>query len=275
MATKCRRVVHRPLLLRIFATTLLTFPINMTESTDTTTTTKTVYFIRHAESEENRRIASLGTVFGDLKRLAMPKSQDVMASLHLMNVQAQVDSSVSETGKAQIANVAEQLRAANFLETAGVELVAHSPLIRAQETSEGLLQCRAPDKKAATVNRVEVLDILREKTPAEWIPGNYGSLRRRMNDFEEWLASQPERVIAVVGHSQYFKAILNLSYKFKNCDVWKIEFDASKRQGHTTTSTKTSSTKEKDILPPQWSGLERRFECTISPNNDDSEEIDS
>lgn len=253
------------LLVRI--TILLAF-VNMSSSSPATdtNTTKTVYFIRHAESEENRRIASLGTVFGDLRRLALPKSQDVMASCHLLHVPAQVDSSVSENGKAQIANMAEQLRAANFLETAGVQVVVHSPLIRAQETSEGLLQCRAgtggsPEQKDPSVKRVEVLDMLREKTPAEWIPGNIGSLRKRMDAFEDWLAAQPERVIAVVGHSQYFKAILNLSYKFRNCDVWKIQFDASKRQ---QSSLAVSS--EKDVLPPQWSGLENSFECTFTPN---------
>lgn len=237
-----------------------------TTASSASSTTKTVYFIRHAESEENRRIASLGNVFGNLKRFSLPASNDVMASLHLINIPAQVDSSVSENGKAQIANMAEQLRAANFLETAQVELVVHSPLQRAQETSEGLLQCRAPDLKA--VKRVEVLDLLREKTPAEWIPGNYASLRRRMDAFEDWLAEQPERVIAVVGHSQYFKAILNLTYKFGNCDVWKVQFDPSRRN-----ETTTASSTEKGALPPQWSGLEQTFKCLIEPKADENHVI--
>ena len=79
--------------------------------------------------------------------------------------------------------------------------------------------------------RVVSLDLLREKTPAEWLPGNSASLRRRMNALEEWLTQQPESVIALVGHSQYFKALLNLSYKFRNCDVYKLQFDSSAKLG--------------------------------------------
>jgi len=39
--------------------------------------------------------------------------------------------------------------------------------------------------------------------------------------------NQPEDVIAVVGHSQYFKSMLSLDYKFGNCDVWELQFEYS------------------------------------------------
>ena len=243
---------------------------------------KTVYLIRHAESEENRRLASLGTVLSNVSRFQVPRSTDVWASLHLLNVSAQVDSSVSVVGKAQIDNVAQKLQAADFLKTHKVTTVLHSPLQRAQETCQGLLQCLA-DADAATddddvtkpstslqndngIVRIKSLDILKEKTPAEWLPGNAKSLRRRLNAFEDDLAALPEveSVICVVGHSQYFKNLLNLSYKFRNCDVYKVEFDATKRQQASTTATA-----ENDVLPPQWSGLERLFECSIDGEIED------
>ena len=231
-----------------------------------TTTKKTVYLIRHAESEENVRMKSFTQVWSSVARFSLPRSTDVRSSMQLLNVQAQVDSSVSTYGRAQIANVAQQLQTADFLHTAAVTLVAHSPLMRAQETSQGLLQCRAssaddsnnsiiicnphPDKI-----RVVSLDILREKTPAEWLPGNSASLRKRLDALETWLTQQDETVICIVGHSQYFKNLLNLSYKFKNCDVYKVQFDPSVARAVPT---------EKDVLPPQWSGLERVFECTVT-----------
>lgn len=242
----------------------------MTEPTTTTTTKKTVYLIRHAESEENVRMKSLTQVWSSVTRFSLPRSSDLQSSVQLLNVQAQVDSSVSAYGRAQIENVAQQLQAADFLQTAGVTLVAHSPLVRAQETSQGLLQCRvssssSPDcsNDASIMNcnplpdkiRVVSLDVLREKTPAEWLPGNSASLRKRLNDLETWLSQQDETVICLVGHSQYFKNLLNLSYKFRNCDVYKLQFDpAVARQVPS----------EKNVFPPQWSGLERVFECTVT-----------
>jgi broad specificity phosphatase PhoE len=232
--------------------------------TETSAAKKTVYLIRHAESEENRKVASLKKVFGGLTRFSLPSSSDVWTASQLINVPAQVDSSVSEIGVKQIANMASQLQQAKFVETAGVELVVHSPLVRAEETSEGLLGCRAPTTKHTSVDRVEVLDILREKTPTEWIPGNSGALRQRMSDFEDWLVAQPETIVAVVGHSQYFKAMLNLSYKFGNCDVYKVEYDAERKLAD------SSSTGPKDELPPQWSGLTRLYECNFSCEAEES-----
>ena len=244
----------------------------MSEAATMTTTTaaatnakKTVYLIRHAESEENRRMASFGTVLSSVSRFSLPRSSDVRASLDLLNIQAQVDSSVSTVGKAQIANVAQQLQAANFLTTAAVTLVAHSPLQRAQETCEGLLQCRAtPDcvpTAAGKGIRVVSLDALREKTPAEWLPGNAASLQRRLQEFQTWLTAQPESVVTIVGHSQYFRNLLNLSYKFGNCDVYKVQFDPTAFVNSAVPPT------EKDVLPPQWSGLERVFECTVDASS--------
>lgn len=68
----------------------------------TKTTTKTVYLIRHAESEENRRIASLKTACFGLGKLSLPSRKDIAASLELLNVKAQIDSDVSPKGQAQV-----------------------------------------------------------------------------------------------------------------------------------------------------------------------------
>lgn len=243
----------------------------MTETSSEPSLQKTVYLIRHAESEENRRIASLGSIGSSLTRFSLPKSSDVWASVELLNVSAQVDSSVSSIGKQQIENVAQQLKQANFLEQAKVKLVAHSPLQRAQDTCYGLLGCRAAADDNDTTSddnppgiRVVSLDVIREKTPAEWLPGNAAGLRKRLTEFERWLPAQPESVIVIVGHSQFFKNLLNLTYKFGNCDVYKLHFDANLMKEGDDART---SLPPKDTLPPQWSDLERVFQCNLGSDD--------
>lgn len=232
-------------------------------------TTKTVYFIRHAESEENRRIAALSRVFRGLGRLSLPSSADVVASTELMNVAAQVDSNVSDIGAKQISQMGEKLRDVKFLVSTGIQLVAHSPLLRARETSEGMLGCIAPDTKVDPVNRVVELDLLAEKTPKEWAPGYFSAFKKRISSFEHWLAEQPETTVAIVGHSQYFKAMFGLDFKFGNCDVWQATFHPAKLKivGSTESETVETCTKTEDkavwTLPPQWSNLQQLYKCEI------------
>ena len=64
--------------------------------------TKRVYLIRHAESEENRRLASLTRGIKGLGSMRLPSKDDVMASMELLNVKAQLDSNVSDVGKRQV-----------------------------------------------------------------------------------------------------------------------------------------------------------------------------
>ena len=61
----------------------------------------------------------------------------------------------------------------------------------------------------------------------KWLPVNHDAFTRRIAEFEQWLGEQPEDVIAIVGHSQYFKSMLGLPAKFGNCDVWEVKFDFS------------------------------------------------
>lgn len=191
--------------------------------------TKTVYLIRHAESEENRRLQTLKRSVRGLSRWQLPTSRDIYTSLELLNVAAQVDSAVSEIGKQQIAYMREQLASTQFMKQ--VDLVAHSPLLRAKETCLGMLDLESSKESNNNNNNkanVIELDLLLEKTPSEWIPGNSASLFKRMQQLEGWVAEQTAQTIVLVGHSQFFKNMLKLDYKFKNCDVYKVQFDGSK-----------------------------------------------
>jgi broad specificity phosphatase PhoE len=282
-----------------------------------------VYLIRHAESEENRRIAALTRTVRTLGRFSIPKSCDVAASSELWNVAAQVDSDVSIIGRDQISHMAEKLGTERFLETSGIQLVAHSPLLRARETSAGMLGCCAAEgggagatppstassavpsssagsTAAATTTmasaRVVQTDLLLEKTPAEWTPLYHGSFKRRIADFEQWLEHQEESNVALVGHSQFFKAMLGVDFKFGNCEVWKVHFDAAgpaaasssssssesndkgvddsviddnggttvrKEGSDDTTDTSSPPVQRWTVLSPRWTNLEQMFACEV------------
>ena len=69
------------------------------------------------------------------------------------------------------------------------------------------------------------LDCLRERTPAEYVPGvGMRGLDKRISAFHAWLAARPEARITVVGHSQYFRRMLGGAEKQANCDVWRVPF---------------------------------------------------
>jgi broad specificity phosphatase PhoE len=192
----------------------------------------------------------------------------------LINVPAQVDSDVSEVGERQIEHVANKLRQDEFLTSKNITLVAHSPLKRAQQTAKGMLGCAAPDIKAPTVAHVEETCLLTEKTPAEWLPYNSGSLATRIGDFEAWLAEQPHSAIAIVGHSQFFKAMLGLSFKFGNCEVWELTFDPSLTTEGVSLD-KTDHTKhgnaQEYTVPRGWSQLKRLYTCDLQETCEEGE----
>lgn len=244
---------------------------------------KTIYLIRHAESEENRRISALYRTFQSFKKFSLPKTSDVSTSTELLNISAQVDSNVSEIGSNQIAHMGEKLRKENFVESSGIDLVVHSPLKRARQTSEGMLDCMAAsplndsvkEKRADPVSRVTETALLLEKTPAEWTPMYSSAFRKRISDFEAWLGEQPEETIALVGHSQFFKAMLKLNYKFGNCEVWKVDFDGASSQEDNSEKMAAIATEQKinesdapsssssSVPPSRWSNLVKLHACEV------------
>ncbi len=49
--------------------------------------------------------------------------------------------------------------------------------------------------------------------------------RRRTQALREWLSRRPERVIAVVGHSAFFKHLTGMGRKLRNCEVWRLDVE--------------------------------------------------
>ena len=211
--------------------------------------TKTIFFIRHAESEENRRLGSLKSCLKDFRSFSLPKAEKVAHGMQWFNLESE-NSHVSDVGKKQIEEMAGILKKANFLDDK--VLVVHSPLIRAKHTCEGVLGCLAPDKMSGPIKRVVELDILKEKTVFEWTVAHVAFLER-LRDFEHWLVEQPENNIVVVGHSQHFRILLGLDFKFGNCDVWQAEFDANL---------------ERVAIGSKWSKIKKLYVCHDSPHAD-------
>jgi broad specificity phosphatase PhoE len=232
---------------------------------------KTIFLIRHAESEENRRLHALRDAATDLFYYwKMPRSADVTAASELVNVGAQVDSPVSEFGQAQIRHMAQvllqqqeppqheqpqqqpPLNSPSSSVLSRIQLVAHSPLQRAKDTCLGMLGCLAPSTLSHGIKRVEQVDWLKERTPAEWVISR-SSFHMRLVQLEDWLAQQPEDCIALVGHSQYFKKLLQIDYLIGNCDVVQVTFDPS-----TTSNTDNNSTSNS-----KWSELQNVHLCRL------------
>lgn len=212
---------------------------------------KTIYLIRHAESEENRRVGSLKSAAKAVARFSWPSSKDISAALELVRVNEQIDSAVSEFGKQQIVHMTAVMKESNFVALKKIQLVAHSPLLRAKETSLGMLGCTASSGLVAVapIETVHELEMLKERTPVEWLPGGIASFYTRMAALEDWIAERPETVIVLVGHSQFFKALLKLDYKFGNCDVMQVKFQST----------------EPLIGRSKWSDLQEVYTCRIQP----------
>jgi broad specificity phosphatase PhoE len=131
----------------------------------------------------------------------------------------------------------EKLRSDRFLEKKNIKLIVHSPLQRARKTCHGVLGFVAPEieskdtdnsfelSTAGDKGRVVQLDALKERTPKEWLPFSKESYEGRIKSVVQWLIRQEEDVVAVVGHSQFFKTMLGLDYKFGNCDVYEVILD--------------------------------------------------
>lgn len=167
--------------------------------------TKIVILIRHGETEGNIRCRSLCTscccgihrVFGDPE--------------------------LTSNGRDQATDVARQLNQADFVRKQGLELVVHSTLRRARDTCGTLFG-------TSGIQTVR-LGIFNEWYPTDWLPcpGTEGNFEARVRKCKAWLASRPERVIAVVGHGAFFKALQDGSgaRHLKNLEVRKCVFDVT------------------------------------------------
>lgn len=174
---------------------------------------KTVIFIRHAQSEENLHTNNARQAIQHLKMKTFPTSQQFNSVFSLLKYD--IDSDLSEKGKEQVCEMAEILAQEDFWSSFRPDAVVYSPLKRAKATLKGLF----PRIPLLAVQKEE-LECLREETPFEHAFYRV-TLDERIHLFESWLREFPGEKVVVVGHSQYFKRMLGMPEKMKNCDVWQ------------------------------------------------------
>ena len=193
---------------------------------------KTIYLIRHAESEENVKMHGLQEVGMSLYERRVPSSKDLTNSLKFLGSAAKgdVDSDLSPDGREQI-NELFQILDTDRKNTMNslindVDVIGHSPLIRARETCYGAFGL---DKDINNENVVE-LRCLEEATPWETaVLGRKNTVHKRIEELKDWIESQKDATtITLVGHSEYFMIMLGISRaeKFWNCDVWKVDYQS-------------------------------------------------
>jgi broad specificity phosphatase PhoE len=175
---------------------------------------KTVVLIRHSQSNENVKVVRMFEGLNRLRNLKPPTLQQIGSTLSIASLT--VDSLVSPLGRRQILDMHMILRDQKFWERQKFDLILCSPLIRAQETCEGLL----PEKREGIV--VMTRADLEEATPFEHVFS--GGLVTRIEHFKRWLATRKEEKILIIGHSQYFKRMLGQTSLMRNCDVWQCNF---------------------------------------------------
>ena len=161
---------------------------------------RVVYLVRHAQSEQN--IATARLQRGDVAALA-----DI--------ARLGYDAPVSGEGRQQLEDARKQLD--GFATSSGIELVAHSPYIRAVETAKAVF--------AGFTRPLVTLPPLHERTISEyffpWL------LDARIRQVRDWLEARPETVIALVGHGQFFKRCIDAPGVQPNVSIIRTKFSRS------------------------------------------------
>ena len=160
-------MLHNSTLVRrlFFISLLLPFHLIMSyQATTTATNTKTVYLIRHAESNENVIYSAARRLAAALADCSLPTFADLGSTLKLpfhMFRSSVTDADVSEHGRQQIEQLHKTLLDDGFLcnhEGYRNIVVVHSPLKRAKQTAYGIFKgANAVDETKGEVRTVLLL----------------------------------------------------------------------------------------------------------------------
>ena len=166
--------------------------------------TKILYLVRHAQSEQNVATERL-------------RNGDAAALVTIATNFASVgyDAPVSEAGKGQLEAARKDLE--GLVDQKNIALVVHSPLQRARDTALAVFEGRGAP--------LLELPQMHERTVSEYMLPSL--IDQRIEDVVTWLASREERVIALVGHGQFFKRCLGSGRVQQNVEVIESGFNIS------------------------------------------------
>ena len=173
---------------------------------------KTVWLVRHAESENNVSKRTFRSTFGSGR---LPTTRAEWVSVGQLPL-VRMDTPLSAHGRRQAEAQRAVLDAADFVARERPELVLHSPLVRARDTCLTLFG-------GGGGPAVEQFDELYERSISEHLWRSW--LQPRVARFTAHLLSRPERRIVAVGHSSFFEemcgAVMN------NVSVWRATLSAA------------------------------------------------
>ncbi len=128
-----------------------------------------------------------------------------------------MDSDLSPEGELMVDKLGEALSQQDFLARNGVQLIVHSPLLRARKTCIGVFSRRNPSHVP-----VLQLDELYEQSVSETL--GFADMRARVAEVTAWLLQREEQCICVVGHSAFFRAMLGpTAARLDNCEVRRVQ----------------------------------------------------
>lgn len=207
---------------------------------------KTVYLIRHAETEENVRMKGFHDIGKALEKGKLPSSSQLKLGSQFvgMTLSGNHNSKLSARGKQQVLQLQSILQDDDHHLHKSLDMIVHSPLQRAKETCYGIFKLTATATTTAVVtpddaddndsstrtqrNSPPVVEVASLQEVTQWELKTQGKrpVRKRIKAFHEWLDGLDDDIstIAVVGHSEYFMIMLGMEEKFKNCDVWKATY---------------------------------------------------
>jgi broad specificity phosphatase PhoE len=167
---------------------------------------KTLYLIRHAESENNvdkRETRALFTIW----QVPNAKQLAHMASL----LKFDMNSELSKDGEMQILMQRKRLEETDFLQSHGIQRILYSELRRATLTCQGLFQDSLPSNVSIGPHK-----LLYEKDLMEYVSGR---LDKRVEQFKGEILAMTENRIVLVGHGGFFQQLLGGSIHMSNCEV--------------------------------------------------------
>lgn len=170
-----------------------------------------LFLIRHAESINNVDKGIAKRSFPNVLKGVFPSLYDLRRIGGLVTFP--MDSDLSPRGEAMVAALARKLDATRFIQSQGVDLIAHSHLVRAKRTCQGLFP---PDSSGVPMQEHA---LLYEKDLLEH--AQIRNLESRVASFKSWLLALPEhtKCITVVSHSAFFRCLLQTDVGMRNCEV--------------------------------------------------------
>jgi len=199
------------------------------ETPEGTGGSKVLLLIRHGESMGNEKCRGLVRCLTALRRCRCPPAGDATTSCQACASIACCqcsptfrDPPLSLRGEAQVAEIGDNFAADAVASSLDLELVVHSDLQRTRKTCQSLFGGEVPIVESSLFREWYWTEVFGSCT-------SKGSWNTRVKACKEWLATRPERVIAVVGHGMLFQAMQEATPYFKNVEVRKCLMDVATR----------------------------------------------